>query len=115
MTVKTIGHEKIRVLICLTAEADGTSLPPFIVFKSAKQEISALDKEIKNCCIASSPYTWMNTELTYICMISFRRRSLIWDLCECHIEDNVKYSLYTKKLMFQLFPEGAQNIYKLGT
>ena len=43
-TVKTIGHEKNRISIYLTAEADGTKLPPFIVFKCAKQEISPLDK-----------------------------------------------------------------------
>ena len=59
-------YEQIRVSMCLTAEADGTKLPPLIVFKGAKQEISALAKEIKNCCIASSPSTWINTELTYM-------------------------------------------------
>ena len=55
MTVKTIGQEKARVLFCLTAKADGTKLLPFIVFKGAKWETAALDKEIKNCWITSPP------------------------------------------------------------
>ena len=55
VTVKTTGHEKSRVSVCLAAKADGTKLPPFIVFKSAKREVAAMDKEFKGCHIASSP------------------------------------------------------------
>ena len=44
MTVKTTGHEKTRVSVCLTAKADGTKLPPFIVFKGANRKTAALDK-----------------------------------------------------------------------
>ena len=54
-TVKTTGHKKTRVSACLIAKADGTKLPPFIVFTGEKRETAASDKEIKNCCIASSP------------------------------------------------------------
>ena len=70
VSVKTTGHEKSLVSVCLAAKLqkvqDGTKLPPFIVFKGAKQETAALDKEIKNCYIASSPNAWMNTELTHV-------------------------------------------------
>ena len=55
VAVKTTGHEKSRVSVCLAAKADGTRLPPFIVFKSAKREVAAMDKEFKGCHIASSP------------------------------------------------------------
>ena len=65
VTVKTIGHEKTRVPVCLTAKADGTKFPPSIAFKGAKRETAAFDKEIKNCCIESSRNAWMNTELTH--------------------------------------------------
>ena len=54
------------VSVCLPAKADGTKLPSFTVFKGAERETPALDKKIKNCCTASSPKTWMNTELTHI-------------------------------------------------
>ena len=89
VTVKTTGHEKTRVSNGLAAKADGTKLPPFIVFKGAKQETAALDKEIKTCCIASSPNAWMNTELTY----SWVNKVFgTWDLYECHREDSVNFA-----------------------
>ena len=65
VTVKTTGHEKSCVPVCLVAKADGAKLPPFIVFKSAKREVTAIDKEFKGCHIASSPNAWMNTALTH--------------------------------------------------
>ena len=43
VSVKTTGHEKSRVSVCLAAKADDTKLPPFIVFKGAKRETAALD------------------------------------------------------------------------
>ena len=36
VTIKTTGKEKICVPVYLTAKADGTKLPTFIVFKGAK-------------------------------------------------------------------------------
>ena len=85
VTVKTTGHKKTRVSVWLAAKADGTKLPPFIVFKGAKRKTAAIDKEIKNCCIASSPNAWINTELTHTWVkkvlgtFAFRRRYLVWD------------------------------------
>ena len=99
VTVKTTGHEKSRASVCLAAKADGTKLPPFIVFKSAKREVAAVDKEFKGRHIASSPNAWMNTALTHswinkvLGTFSFTRRYLVWDSYECHIEDSVKSSL----------------------
>ena len=49
VSVKTTGHEKSRVSVCIAAKVDDTKLPPFIIFKGAKRETAALDKEIKNC------------------------------------------------------------------
>ena len=54
VTVKLTRHKKTHVSVCLTGKADGTKLSPFMVFKGAKQESAALDKEIKTCCIPSS-------------------------------------------------------------
>ena len=41
-TLKTTGHEKSRVSVCLAAKPDGTKLKPMIVFKGAKREVEAL-------------------------------------------------------------------------
>ena len=35
INMKTSGHEKTKVSVCLTAKADGTKLKPFIVFPGA--------------------------------------------------------------------------------
>lgn len=109
VTVKTTGHEKSRVSVCLAAKADGTKLPPF-VFKGAKRETAAMDKELQSCYIASSPNGWMNTELTNIWVnkvlgaFSFTRCYLVWDSYECHIEDSVKSSLHSKKIDVSIVP-----------
>ena len=63
--LKTTGHEKVRVSVCLAAKADGTKLKPLIVFGAAKRESKALNDEFKpQCVIASSPNAWMNEDLT---------------------------------------------------
>ena len=55
---------KKLAFVCLIAKADGTKLPPMIVFKNAKREVNAMDKVFKSCIIPSSPNAWINTELT---------------------------------------------------
>ena len=104
VTVKTTGHEKTRVSVCLKQKQMVQNCHLSFFFKCAKREIAALDKEIKSCCIASSLNAWMNIELThtwvnkFLGTFSFRRRYLLWDSYECHIEDTVKSSLHAKKI-----------------
>ena len=64
VTMATTGYEKSRVSVCLSAKTDGTKLPPMILFKGAKRESDALNKELKNrCVIASSVSGWLDTKL----------------------------------------------------
>ena len=35
--LKTTGHEKYMISVCLAAKADGTKLEPFVVFRVAKR------------------------------------------------------------------------------
>ena len=113
VSAKTTGHEKSCVSVCLAVKADGTKLSPFIVFKGTKRETAALDKEIKNCYIASFPNAWMNIDLTHAWVnkvlktFSFGRRYLVWDSYEFHIEDSVKSSLHTKKIEVSIVPGGC--------
>ena len=65
--LKTTGHDKCMVSICLAVKADGNKLKPFIVFCAAKRESISLDEEFKSCCVVkSSGNTWMNEQLTTI-------------------------------------------------
>ena len=40
ITMKSTGHEKIRVKVCLTAAADDRKLKPMIVFQRRKMRIN---------------------------------------------------------------------------
>ena len=61
VTMKSTGHEKSRISVCLTAKGDGTKLKPFIVFKGGKRDVDALNKEFHGkCVVVSSQNGWMN-------------------------------------------------------
>mgnify|MGYP002803996814 CR=1 FL=1 len=65
ITLKTTGHEKARVSICLAAKVDGTKLKPMVVFKLAKRESASLNEEFKRrAVVATSVNGWMDTEIT---------------------------------------------------
>ena len=90
--LKTTGHEKVRVSVCLAARGDGTKLKPFVVFAGAKREAKALHEEYKRqCSVASSTNGWMNEELALrwvnevVGAFSFNKRLLAWDSYEAHM------------------------------
>ena len=114
ITLKTTGHEKARVSVCLAAKADGTKLKPMVFFKGAKREVAALSQEFKHkAVVATSDNAWMNTELTQVWIdsvlgaFSFTRRLLAWDSYECHIEDSANESLQAKKVDRVIIPGGC--------
>ena len=114
ITLKTTGHEKSRVSVCLAAKADGTKLKPMVVFKGAKREVAALNQEFKRrAVVATSANAWMNTELTKVWIdsvlgsFSFDRRLLAWDSFECHIEESIGQALQSKKIDRVIVPGGC--------
>ena len=67
ITLKSTGHEKARVSVCLAAKAEGTKLKPMVLFKGAKREVPALKQKFQHrVVVASSANGWMDTELTKI-------------------------------------------------
>ena len=59
--LKTTGHEKAKVSVCLAAKADGSKMKPMIVFEGGKREVKKLNEEFRSkCVIASSGNAWMN-------------------------------------------------------
>ena len=114
ITLKTTGHEKARVSVCLAAKADGTKLKPMVVFKGAKRESAALNEEFKRrAVVATSVNGWMDTELTrtwinsVLGAFSFNRRLLAWDSYECHLVDSITDSLKSKKIDRVIVPGGC--------
>ena len=95
--MKSTGHEKVHVSVCLAANLDGTKLKLFTVFGAAKRESKSLHDEYKRqCSVASSTNAWMNEELTLrwcdevLGQFTFQKRLLAWDSFEAHITDEVK-------------------------
>ena len=65
VSLKSTGHEKLKITVCLTAAADGSKKKPFIVFKGATCEVKRLNEQFKTkCVIASSDNGWMDEPLT---------------------------------------------------
>ena len=63
--LKSTGHEKSSVSVCLTTKVNGEKLKPFIVFKVATREVEKLNKKFSGMCVvAKFSNGWMNTELT---------------------------------------------------
>jgi hypothetical protein len=118
VSVRSTGHEKSRVSVCLTAKADGTKLKPFIVFKEkgANRDIEAMKKEpeFKNkCVLATSSNAWMAAETPtqyvneVIGSLSLRRRLFVWDTYACHLLKNIKTTLKKKRVDTEYVPGGC--------
>ena len=97
--MKSTGHEKCRVSVCLTAKADGLKLKPFIVFKNEKRVTKTLNDEFKTRCVrVASSNRWMNKDLTIeytkkvLETFIFDRRFLARDSYEYHMDGNTEYS-----------------------
>ena len=112
--LKTTGHEKVKVSVCLAAKADGSKMKPMIMFGGGKREVKKLNEEFRSkCVIASSGNAWMNEGLTLIWAdkvlgkISFGRRLLAWDSFSCHIMDSVKDKVKENNTDMVVVPGGC--------
>ena len=112
--LKTTGHEKVKVSVCLAAKADGSKMKPMIVFGGGKREVKKLNEEFRSkCVIASSGNAWMNEGPTLIWAdkvlgeFSFGRRLLAWDSFSCHIMDSVKDKVKENNTDMVVVPGGC--------
>ena len=82
--IKSAGHEKQRMTVCLAIKADGSKMKPIVVIpgKKVKSEIAAIKGAILKC----SANGWMNDELTEDWVshvwgsLAFNKRFLVWDV-----------------------------------
>ena len=109
--IKSTGHEKVRISVCLASKSDKTKLKPFIVLGAAKRKSKSLHDEYKRqCSAASSSSAWMNEKLTLrrcdevLGQFTFQKRLLAWDSFEAHITDEVKRKLTTSKAESLIVP-----------
>ena len=109
--VKSTGHHKSRVTVCLAAKANGQKLPPFIVFKGVRRDKEA-DK-VSGVVINMSPNGWMNEDLTlkWIYQVwgqfSFETRLLVWDAFRCHLQESIRSALKKTNTKVAVIPGGC--------
>ena len=98
VTMKTTGYEKSRITVMLAAMADGTKLPPMVLFKGVRPP-----KEIPlGIHIKMTPKATSNTEVMQHWLHNVwrkrgnTRRMLVWDSFSAHITPVVKESVGVK-------------------
>ena len=109
--IKSTGHEKQRMAVCLTIKADGSKMKPFVVIpgKKVKSEIAAIKGTIVKCSASG----WMNHELTedWVSQVwgslAFNKRFLVWDSFKCHINEKVKETLKKMNTVMGVIPGGC--------
>ena len=117
--IRTTGHEKSRITVCLTAKANGTKLPPMIIFKGKRldREVAALPGVVA----VMSDNGWMNENLTLqylhstLGRMTFSRRLLVWDSYRCHISQAVKQEAKKMKVDMAIIPGGCTGIIQVCT
>ena len=83
VSIRTMGHDKGRFTVILTAKADGTKLKPFVVFKGV-HPIAELQR-VRGVVVTMSQNGWMNETMTIKWIdsvwgrLSFQCRLLVWD------------------------------------
>ena len=99
VTIRSTGHEKDRVTVCLAAKANGHKLKPFIVFKGGKRDVKRMNEDQQlpgKCVIRTSANGWMDESLTeewiqyVVGRLSFAPRLLVWDTYKFHMTNGVR-------------------------
>ena len=109
--IKTTGHEKQRITVCLAVKADGTKIQPFVVLPGLKvrPKVAATIGAVVKC----SKNGWMNDELTAQWVdevwgsFAFEQRFLVWDSFKCHISEDIKEHLRKMETTMGVIPGGC--------
>ena len=115
--IKSTGHEKQRMTVCLAIKADGSKMIPFVVIpgKKVKSKIAA----IKGAVVKCSANGWMNDELTEDWVshvwgsLGFNKRFLVWDSFKCHINEKIKKALKKMNTVMGVIPGGCTKFLQL--
>ena len=71
--LKTTGHEKCMVSVCLAYKADETKLKPFVVFGAGNRPSKSLDEKFKSL---SSGNAMMNEEQLTLSNLNLRNSNI---------------------------------------
>lgn len=113
VSVRTTGHERACITVCLTATGDGTKLKPLIVFKGAIRDVQSLSDEFRGqAYILSTKSGWMDQEATIAYLnrifgLGSTKKLLVWDAFRCHTTTQTKSAMKQKKIISAIIPSGC--------
>jgi hypothetical protein len=112
VSIRTIGHERTNFTVVLTCIANGTKLPPVIIFKLKNIPWGNFPPEVIICANKTG---WMNeSEMLYWIENVWEKREkfsnpqslLVLDSFSAHIVDSVKRRFGKKKTDIAVIPGG---------
>ena len=112
VSIRTTGHERTNFTVVLTCMADGTKLPPLIIFKLKKIPKGNFSPEV---IVRANPTGWMNeSEMLYWIENVWVKRArlsnpqslLVLDSFSAHIVDTVKRRFREKNTEIAVIPGG---------
>lgn len=113
VSVKTTGHEKLRITVILTARMDGFKCKPYVMLHR-KRPVPKINDMFKGKLVLNwAGNTWMNDVSTedYLDKVMsqtlFGSRLLIWDSFRAHISERTKKVLKRKKIDTAVIPGGC--------
>lgn len=113
--IRTTGHEKNRITVCLAAKADGTKLRPYIVIPGKK--VCRELEQMEGVVVVASPNGWMNETLTLDWInrvwgnfVFGQKRLLVWDSFKCHISDRAKAAVARRNTIMGIIPGGCTKL-----
>ena len=109
--VKTCGAEKRSFTVTLAVAADGTKLPPKVIFKGIRSPRDLIVPE--SLCVSFHKKGWMDEagvkEWIRQCLPRTPRNEqslLVWDSFRAHLTDEVKADLNRRKIDVAVIPGG---------
>ena len=113
--IKFCGFEKFKLtVILMTAKADGTKLPPYIVIPR-KRPIKELD-DLKEGCYCLCQKSFMDNRLTedylhrVIGRFNFSKRLMVWDSFRAHLSVSTKQILRSMNTLTSVIPGGCTGL-----
>jgi transposase len=113
VSIRTTGHEKTNFTVVLTCMADGTKLPPIVIFKLKNIPRGNFPPEV---IVRANPTGWMNeNEMLYWIENVWIKRAgrlsnpqslLVLDSFSAHIVDSVKRRFGEKNTNIAVIPGG---------
>lgn len=114
VTIRSTGHEKMRITVMLTARANGTKCKPYILIPR-KRPVKEVEQKIGSRAIVKYEGTsWMNTSLTVDFIkrslgrsLFGRKRLLVWDSFKAHLTEETSTLLRNYNIFQAVVPGGC--------